>query len=55
MSNEDISRQNELDADQMAPPAEGKVYEAVAGQSSGRSGEQPDLASDIDRRVLSLG
>jgi len=55
MPNTDDQGQNELDADQMAPPGEGKVYDAVVGQSSGRSGEQPDLASDIDRRVLSLG
>lgn len=50
MTNEDIGRHKELDADQMAPPGEGRVHDAVAGRSrTGASGEQEDLASDLDR------
>lgn len=50
LRNEDVGRHKELDADQMAAPGEGSVYDAVAGGSkSGASGEQHDLASDLDR------
>jgi len=49
---EEVGRHNELDAEQMAAPGEGKVRDAVAGDSTfqGRSGEQEDLASDLDRK-----
>lgn len=53
-TNEQVGRHNELDAEQMAAPGEGKVYQAVEGWSDekgkpGASGSQPDLASDLDR------
>lgn len=50
-SHEDVGRHNELDADQMAAPGEGKVWRAVEGSGSkpGSGGEQPDFMSDLDR------
>ena len=50
-SHEDVGRHNELDAEQMAAPGEGKVWNAVEGSESkpGSGGEQPDLMSDLDR------
>ena len=50
-SHEDIGRHNELDAEQMAAPGEGKVWSTVEGNSSkpGSGGEQPDFMSDLDR------
>ncbi|KAF2806901.1 uncharacterized protein BDZ99DRAFT_465657 [Mytilinidion resinicola] len=49
---EQVGRHNELDAEQMAVPGEGRIRDAVAGNSTfqGRSGEQEDLASDLDRK-----
>ena len=44
---ETVGRHNELDAEQMGPPGEGKVAEAV--RNAGVGGEQVDLASDLDR------
>jgi hypothetical protein len=52
LTEEDVGRHKELDGEQMAMPGEGKVADAVAGRSKGLSGgggEQPDLASDLDR------
>lgn len=51
LTEEDIGRHNELDGEQMAAPGEGKVAAAVAkgGKGMGGGGEQPDLASDLDR------
>lgn len=51
LSREDVGRHNELDGEQMAAPGEGKVAAAVAqgGKGMGGGGEQPDLASDLDR------
>lgn len=48
---EEVGRHNELDAEQMAAPGEGRIRNAVAGDSTfqGRSGEQEDLTSDLDR------
>lgn len=48
---EEVGRHNELDAEQMAAPGEGRIRDAVAGDTSaqGRSGEQEDLAGDLDR------
>jgi len=49
---EQQGRYNELDAEQMAAPGEGRIRDAVVGDSSeqGRSGEQVDLASDLERK-----
>ncbi|KAF2498649.1 hypothetical protein BU16DRAFT_524740 [Lophium mytilinum] len=49
---EQMGRHNELDGEQMAAPGEGRIRDAVAGDSTfqGRSGEQEDLASDLDRK-----
>lgn len=50
LSDEDAGRHNELDAEQMAAPGEGRVADAVGGRTrEGASGEQEDLASDLDR------
>ena len=51
LSHEDVGRHKELDAQQMAAPGEGRVADAVAkgGKGMGGGGEQPDLASDLDR------
>jgi hypothetical protein len=48
---EDVGRQNELDGEQMATPGEGRVAAAIEGRTrAGASGEQEDLASDLDRK-----
>ena len=49
--NEDVGRHNELEADQMAAPGEGKVWKAVEGSTNkpGSGGEQPDFMDDLDR------
>lgn len=50
---EDVGRHKELDADQMAAPGEGKIADAVGvsgGGTSGRSGQQEDFVSDLDRK-----
>jgi hypothetical protein len=51
LGEEDVGRHNELDGEQMAAPGEGRVADAVAkgGKGQGGGGEQPDLASDLDR------
>ena len=51
---DEVGRHNELDAEQMAAPGEGKVWGSVEGGSSkpGSGGEQPDFMSDLDRYVL---
>ncbi|KAI0199275.1 hypothetical protein F4808DRAFT_218870 [Astrocystis sublimbata] len=46
---ETAGRHNELDGQQMRAPGEGEVASAVE-QKPGASGEQPDLASDLDRK-----
>ncbi len=48
---EDVGRHRELDAQQMAAPGEGRVYDAVVGEEgkSGAKGEERDFASDLDR------
>jgi hypothetical protein len=48
---EEQGRHNELDAEQMAAPGEGRIRDAVVGDASeqGRSGNQVDLASDLER------
>ena len=58
LTEEDVGRHNELDGAQMAAPGEGKVADAVAGRggfSLGGSGQEPDLASDLDRQVNMCG
>ncbi|OTA59094.1 hypothetical protein K449DRAFT_397400 [Hypoxylon sp. EC38] len=46
---EQVGRSRELDGEQMRAPGEGNVASAVE-RKSGASGEQPDLASDLDRK-----
>jgi hypothetical protein len=48
-SEEDVGRHNELDAEQMAAPGEGKVAHAVE-RKSGASGAQPGTESNLDRK-----
>ncbi|KAF2146828.1 uncharacterized protein K452DRAFT_283033 [Aplosporella prunicola CBS 121167] len=49
---EDVGRHRELDAQQMAAPGEGEVWDAVEGQGkgAGASGMERDLAADLDRK-----
>jgi len=51
LTEEDVGRHNELDAQQMGAPGEGKVAAAVAkgGKGQGGGGAEPDQASDLDR------
>lgn len=50
LTEEDVGRHKELDAQQMAAPGEGRVAAAVAGSGqTGGGGEEPDFASDLDR------
>jgi len=46
---ESTGRHNELDAEQMAAPGEGKVAAAV-DRKSGASGGEQGLESDLDRK-----
>ncbi|KAF2232313.1 hypothetical protein EV356DRAFT_256241 [Viridothelium virens] len=51
LSEEDVGRHRELDAEQMGAPGEGKVYEAIAGEGlGGRTGGQEGFESDLDRK-----
>lgn len=51
LGEEDVGRQNELDAEQMAAPGEGRVRDAVAGGQgkTGASGAERGLETDLDR------
>ena len=44
---ESMGRHNELDAEQMGPPGEGRVADAVRNGNVG--GEQEDFAADLER------
>ncbi|KAI1334451.1 hypothetical protein F5Y15DRAFT_289769 [Xylariaceae sp. FL0016] len=46
---EQVGRHRELDGEQMRAPGEGDVADAVH-RRPGASGEQPDMASDLDRK-----
>ncbi|PSK55711.1 hypothetical protein B9Z65_4589 [Elsinoe australis] len=48
-THEDVGRHNELDAQQMAAPGEGRIAAAVDSKP-GASGAQPGLESDLDRK-----
>lgn len=48
-THESVGRNQELDAQQMAAPGEGKVADVV-DKKPGASGAAPDLASDLDRK-----
>ncbi|KAF2152971.1 hypothetical protein K461DRAFT_131893 [Myriangium duriaei CBS 260.36] len=48
-THEDVGRHNELDAEQMAAPGEGRIASAV-DKKPGASGAQPGLESDLDRK-----
>jgi hypothetical protein len=56
LTEEDVGRHNELDGAQMAASGEGDVAAAVAkgGKGQGGGGAEPDLASDLDRHVMSM-
>jgi hypothetical protein len=56
LTEEDVGRHKELDGEQMAAPGEGRVADAVAkgGEGMGGGGAEPDLASDLDRYVMSF-
>ncbi|KAI1145553.1 hypothetical protein F4825DRAFT_473848 [Nemania diffusa] len=45
----DTGRHRELEGEQMRPPGEGRVADALDNRS-GATGSQPDLASDLDRK-----
>ncbi|KAF2226607.1 hypothetical protein BDZ85DRAFT_230095 [Elsinoe ampelina] len=48
-THEDVGRHNELEAEQMAAPGEGKIAKAV-DEKPGASGAQPGFESDLDRK-----
>jgi hypothetical protein len=48
-THESVGRNNELDADQMAAPGEGKIAAAVSGHP-GAGGNEPGLETDLDRK-----
>lgn len=49
-THESQGRNSELDADQMAMPGEGKVADAVKGESAGAQGKEQGMESDLDRK-----
>lgn len=49
LTEEDVGRNQELDAEQMAAPGEGKVASAV-DRKPGASGAEPGLETDLDRK-----
>ncbi|GAB7342436.1 hypothetical protein MBLNU457_g0644t1 [Dothideomycetes sp. NU457] len=49
LTHEDVGRNQELDAQQMAAPGEGKIASAVE-EKPGATGTQPGLESDLDRK-----
>lgn len=49
-SHEEMGRNQELDADQMAAPGEGKIKDAVTGPNSGGAGREQGMESDLDRK-----
>lgn len=50
-THEQMGRNQELDAAQMAAPGEGKIHDAVSsGSKSGAAGREPGLESDLDRK-----
>lgn len=48
-TDEDVGRSNELDADQMGAPGEGKIASAV-DRKPGATGGETGLESDLDRK-----
>lgn len=53
LTQEDVGRNQELDAEQMAAPGEGRVAAAVEGQGGGKTGTggtEPGMESDLDRK-----
>lgn len=50
-THESVGRHNELDGEQMRAPGEGDVADIV-DKKPGATGEQVDLAADLDRYVL---
>lgn len=49
-THESQGRNNELDADQMAAPGEGKIADAVKGTQSGSAGSEQGMENDLDRK-----
>ncbi|KAK5132776.1 hypothetical protein LTR08_008661 [Meristemomyces frigidus] len=50
-THEEMGRNKELDADQMAAPGEGKIADAVTeDEKSGAGGKEQNFASDLDRK-----
>ncbi|KAE9978351.1 hypothetical protein EG327_007438 [Venturia inaequalis] len=49
LSEEDVGRNQELDAEQMAAPGEGKIASAV-DRKPGASGAEPGMETDLDRK-----
>jgi hypothetical protein len=49
---QDVGRHQELDAQQMAAPGEGDVYQAVEGRGgkSGASGNEPGMEENLERK-----
>ncbi|KAI6822920.1 hypothetical protein KC332_g8938 [Hortaea werneckii] len=51
-SHQDVGRSNELDAEQMAAPGEGKIADAVTGNNPAvlSGGGEPGMETDLDRK-----
>jgi len=48
---ENMEGNRDVDAEQIAPPGEGKVYDAVArDRKPGTGGEEPDFAANLDKK-----
>lgn len=49
LTDEDVGRNTELEAEQMAAPGEGKIASAVE-RKPGATGSEPGLETDLDRK-----
>lgn len=50
LTQEDVGRHKELDADQLGTFAEDKIANAVKGEGSGTGGREPGLETGLDRK-----
>ena len=50
LTDQEMGRSGDVDAEQMGAPGEGKVADAVKGQSAGSGGTEPGQETDLDRK-----
>ncbi|EMC93538.1 hypothetical protein BAUCODRAFT_76591 [Baudoinia panamericana UAMH 10762] len=50
LDHEDVGRNKELDAEQMAAPGEDKIASTVKGAQSGAGGREQGMETDLDRK-----